>query len=80
MRISFLEKLTPMTVPPAVPWRAGSARKPGTSTMVNSGAKSASSASSGRISRWRMKSECQANSVTTRTFTRWRRSAPPKRS
>ena len=75
-----LAKLTAMTVSLRVPWRSGSALKLGRFTIVNSAAKSASSDASGRRSRWRMKSECQASSVTTRTGRRWAGSAPPNSS
>ena len=57
---------TAITVSVRLPWRAGSARKDGRSMIVSSGTKLSSSAGSGRISRLRMNSECQANSVTTR--------------
>ena len=48
--------------------------------MVNSGKKSASAAASGRTSSVRMNSECHANSVMTRTLTRYSGCEPPNRS
>ena len=65
-----------MTVSERQPWRAGSAWKLGQFRMVKSGMKPASSARSGRRSRWRMKRPCQASSVMTRTFSRCAGSAP----
>ena len=77
MTMVFAAKSTTMKVSDRVPSAAGSASRFGQSMMVNSGWKSASSSAAGRTSRLRMNSECQAYSVTTRTFTRFAGSAPP---
>ncbi len=77
MRMIFRVKSMAMMVSLRTPWRLGSALNDGRSTMVNSGTKSSSSGATGRISSWRMNSECQASSVNTRVLIRYFGSAPP---
>ena len=71
IRISFSVKLTAITVSLRLPWRAGSALKLGRLMIVYSGAKPASSSAVGRTSSVRMNRLCHANSLMTRTLTRY---------
>ena len=50
-----------------VPSRSGSASQKGAWSTVKPGSKSASSSAAGRMNMLRVKSECQADSLTTRT-------------